>query len=118
MNKEFICGSKQATFGGVVITCGDEFQCDACCRRERDALAAQVELLTQAAMQGGANKAIRDAVDNGPVVCLDQIKSKAIGRAMELIDMENFKMNGSVDPVVLRYMGELSRQADNMVKGE
>lgn len=91
INQEFVCGNKQATFGGVVITCGEEHQCDACCRRERDALAAKVELFPK-------------------------VKAEAIGKAMESIDMMNFKMANKTDPVVLRYMGELARYADNLIK--
>lgn len=49
---------------------------------------------------------------------LNQIKAEAIGEAMERIDMNNFKMAGNIDPVVLRYMGELARYADSLMKKE
>lgn len=117
MNKEFICGSKQATFGGVVIECGIEHQCDSCCRKERDSLAAKIETMIDVAMRNGASKGVRDAIDKTPNACLDQVKAEAIGTAMQSIDMENFKMNGKVDPVVLRYMSELGRYADFLFNG-
>lgn len=79
-------------------------------------LESQIELLTNAAMKGGANKAMRDAIDLNPDICLNQIKSEAIGNAMQSIDMNNFKMGNKTDPVVLRYMGELARHADQLFK--
>lgn len=116
MNKDFICNSKQATWGGKVITCGLEHQCDECCRRERDALAAYCADLKHAAMTGGANAKLRQVIDKGPMVSTASCQVYGIEKAMEQIDMQNFQMAGKVDPVVLRYMGELGAYAKRLLK--
>lgn len=119
MNNKFICGHREATFGGVVIACGVDHQCDACCRRERDALAVKVNELTSAAMRGGANKYLRDAIGENPSVSLSRIKAEAIGDAIAAIDKKQYVMvNGNIDPEVISVMGEMAKYADNLINGD
>lgn len=119
MKSQFTCGSKQATFGGVVITCGIEHQCDKCCRNERDALAVMVRKLTDAAISGGANKQLRDVIDINPSVSLDRIKAEAIGDALASIDKKQYLMtNGSMDPEAVHVMGEIAKYADKLINGD